>query len=274
LNYPVISKYAGTIRVETFPSGQRRTVQDPPSRILREAFDELGTHSAVSAAFGVTRRVVRRWLKKYNIEVVSKPEVTLRNKMREQVARVEDQDRIGQWLMDEGSISVCYHRGTNLTQLLVCGSMNDYSVLSRISGILGAPITSSRCPSPTCLPVGAVRVQSARAYALLEVILPRLVGLKAREAQAALAFFPPVGRIAGRHTTDEFLAPVWREYAMNTLLEWNSRRQAKTCQDEIEERARTWIEGRIRRARRFADLPESTHSPGVGQDDSAESLQA
>lgn len=187
------------------------------------------------------------------MNVTSRPELRYANSSRERLARAEDQELIAQWLMDEGSVSVAYYRRTDRTILLVCGSMNDYDVLSRISVVLGAPITSSRSPSLTILPMGAVRVQGARAFALLEVLIPRLVGLKAMEAAAALKFFPPSGLVKGRHTTDEFLATVWRQYARKCLFEWNSRRQVKVGDDELEKWARSWVEGRIRRARRFVD---------------------
>jgi len=167
------------------------------------------------------------------------------------MSRSEDRSMVSQWLMDEGSVSVCYSRQYDSTQLLVCGSMNDYEVLSRISEVLRVAISSSKSPSLTTLPMGAIRVQSARAYALLEVLLPNLVGLKAKEATAALAFFPPSGKMAGRHTTDEFLFHVWKTYALKTLLEWNSRRRVKISQEEIESRGTSWLESRIARSRRF-----------------------
>jgi len=87
----------------------------------------------------------------------------------------------------------------------------------------------------------------------LEVIAPHLEGLKAMEAKAALQFFPPSGRLRGRHTTDEFLLPVWKDFALNTLSSWNSRRRVKIRQEEILVRAEKWVEGRTRRARRFID---------------------
>ncbi|HEV2226300.1 MAG TPA: hypothetical protein VGR56_05785, partial [Nitrososphaerales archaeon] len=170
----------------------------------------------------------------------------------------EDRDRVAQWLMDEGSVTVSYFVRPDYTILIVCGSMNDYVVLSRISSILGVPITSSRVPSATILPVGAVRVQGARAYALLETLLPHLAGLKASEAKAALAFFPQTGRITGRHTTDEFLVSVWKEFAVSSLKSWNARRRRKLSDDELVNLSRTWVEGRIRRARRFIDSPRQS----------------
>jgi hypothetical protein len=180
---------------------------------------------------------------------------------RRQLLRNADLDKLAQWLMDEGSVSVCYFGPTDITLLLVCGSMNDYEVLSQISGTLKTAIVSSKAPGPATLPMGGVRLQSTKAYALLEVIGDRLVGLKASEARAALRFFPPSGRVKGRHTTDEFLVPVWKDYAAHALNEWNSRRRVKMGEDELKERAETWVKRRIRRARRFIDSPKAPKNP-------------
>jgi hypothetical protein len=99
--------------------------------------------------------------------------------------------------------------------------------------------------------MGAVRVEGPRAYALLQAVLPKLLGLKKSEAEEALAFFPSTGRMKGRHTTDEFLLPIWKRFAIDTLRQWNSRRREKHTDTELNDLARTWVEGRIRRARRF-----------------------
>ena len=253
MEYPLIPRFANAITIRVFPTGQRRTTKDPPADLLKTAFDELGTHVAVAAAFGVTRRVVKRWLSENKLEVVSRPEARFANAMRERLDTTADQDELAQWLMDEGSISVAHSIQKDTTILLVCGSMCDYEVLSRISRILGAPITSSKVPFVTALPMGAVRVQGARAYAVLQILLPKLVGLKRMEAEEALRFFPPSGIVRGRHTTDEFLAKAWKEHAHKTLHEWNSRRRIKASEGELNSLARTWVQGRIRRARRFLD---------------------
>ena len=206
----------------------------------------------MAAAFGVDRNVVSRWERRYGLKFESRPEAGLATIIKQ---RLSDRERckVAQWLMDEGSVSVAYFTRGDYTVLLVCGSMCDYGVLGSISAILDVAITSSKPPSPTCLPMGAVRVQSARAYSLLEVIAPHLEGLKAMEAKAALQFFPPSGRLRGRHTTDEFLLPVWKDFALDTLSSWNSRRRVKIRQEEILARAEKWVEGRTRRARRFID---------------------
>ncbi|MDA4126528.1 MAG: hypothetical protein OK452_04905 [Thaumarchaeota archaeon] len=249
----MIAAFAKTIKIRTFRSGQRRTVRDPPRSVLSKAFDELGTYSEVADAFGVSRTVVERWIEKYDLNIPSRPEIKLANQMRLLISSDEDRNRVSQWLMDEGSVTVSYFVRPNYTILVVCGSMNDFAVLSRISSILGVPITSSKVPSTTILPVGAVRVQGAKAYALLETLLPHLMGLKASEAKAALAFFPQSGRVKGRHTTDELFLPVWKEFAIGSLRSWNARRRKKLSDDELVSLAGTWVEGRIKRAHRFID---------------------
>jgi len=249
----ILPRYAESIEVKTFPNGERRIGRDPPRSIVEEAFSELGTRAAVATAFGVSRDVVGRWLRDYDIKVASHPEAGLASFVRQRLSLKYDRVKVAQWLMDEGSVSVAYFRRGDYTILLVCGSMNDYSVLDSISEILDTPISSSKTPGMTTLPMGAIRVQSARAYALLEVIGPHLVGLKALEAKAAIQFFPASGILRGRHTTDEFLLSAWKEFSLESLNQWNARRRAKTSQQEVLARAERWVEGRVRRARRFVD---------------------
>jgi hypothetical protein len=246
-------KYADAVKIRTYPSGQRRTVKDPPPHTVAKAFEELGTYSSVASAFGVTRRVVSRWISFYGLNLVSMPGLKLAMEMRTRLARAGDREIVGQWLMDEGCVTVGYFVRTDSTILIVCGSMNDFAVLSRISSILVVPIVSSKNPGGTTLPMGSVRVQGARAYALLQILKPHLRGLKLLEAEAALRFFPASGTIPGRHTTDEIFATEWDGYARSTLREWNLRRRFPENPEKIEEWAVTWVEGRIRRARRFVD---------------------
>jgi hypothetical protein len=259
-----LPRFAGSFVVKTFPSGERRIQVPPPKEVLTKAFDELGTQTAVAAAFGVARQTVKHWAGLSDIHVTSRPEAGLRTLMRQRLASDLDKCKISQWLMDEGSVSVAYFAYGDYTILLVCGSMGDFDVLSSISSIVGTPITSSKAPSITTLPMGAIRVQSARAYALLETILPFLVGLKAKEAEAALSFFPPSGLLRGRHTTDEFLAGTWGEYARKNLLAWNMKRRVRFSEEKIGVIAKAWVEGRIRRARRFIDSKASNASVASG----------
>ena len=57
----------------------------------------------------------------------------------------------------------------------------------------------------------------------------------------------------GRHTTDEFLVPVWRRYAIFALNEWNRRWRIGAPNEELAAWAEVWVNNRIRRARRFVD---------------------
>jgi len=247
------TEFASFIKVKVFPSGERRVILDPPRPVLIRALDELGTYSQVALAFGVDRRVVTRWMKENFVSIPSRPEVKIANNVRDSLSTNVKQMAMAQWLMDEGSVSVCYFGRTDQTILLACGSMNDHAVLSRIASLLNVAVSSSKNPSGRTLPMGAVRVQGARAYALLQLILPFLEGLKAMEARAALGFFPPAGKVGGRHTTDEFLLPIWEAFAIESLRSWNSHRIVKESSSYLEDMARTWVEGRVRRARRFVD---------------------
>jgi hypothetical protein len=241
----------------TYPSGERRIGKMPPRGLVMAAFRELGTFKGVATAFGVTRGTIKHWAKMYGFHPESHPEFGLASFMKGRLTDDIDKCKVSQWLMDEGSVSVAYFARRDNTVLLVCGSMNDYEVLSSISGILDTAITSSKAPGRTTLPMGALRVQSARAYVLLEILRPYLVGLKAKEAEAAVKFFPPSGLLKGRHTTEEFLLHVWREFAFSALHEWNKRRRIKIGEQEILERARKWVAGRVKRARRFRDAKKT-----------------
>jgi hypothetical protein len=249
----ILPRYGESIQVRTYSSGERRISKDPPRRLLLEAFDEFGTRAAVASAFGVSREVVKRWEEKYEMEIVPRPEAGLSSAIKRRLEGDSERCRVAQWIMDEGSISVAYFKRGDYTMLIVCGSMNDYEVLGLISDILDARITSSKAPGPTTLPMSAIRVQSGRAYALLEVIGPYLAGLKAMEAKAALEFFPSSGLLRGRHTTDEFFVPIWEGFSLQVLKSWNSRRRTKMLDEEIVARSVKWVEGRVRRARRFVE---------------------
>ena len=220
---------------------------------MTQAYEKLGTMVAVAAAFGVDRNVVRRWLRKYALNPESKPEVRHANFVREALKSEPDRIRVAQWVTDEGSVGVTYHPKTDTTVLLVCGEMNDYEAINSISSILRTPCDGIRSPQPTVLPLLGVRMISAKAYALLEILLPYMYGLKAMEARAALAFFPRYGTLKGRHTSDEFLTDVWREFALRSVSHWNEVRDEKLSAGEVQAFADAWVNGRIRRARRFLE---------------------
>ena len=248
-----IDRYSGEVQFRYFPCGQRRISRDPNPEIIRRAFDELGTHNAVAAAFGVTRQVVSRWISCFQLDVRSKPEVRHSNFVREVLASEADRIRVAQWVMDEGSVGVTYFFQNDLTSLLVCGGMNDFEAINVISAILRTPYNCARTSHSTALPMLGVRMGSAKAYTLLETILPHLFGLKAMEAKAALSFFPRSGTLHGRHTTDEFLLRVWEEFAITSLRAWSAKRRHPLSTQEIQRRTDAWVQGRIRRARRFLD---------------------
>jgi hypothetical protein len=253
------TRYSSSVKVRTYPSGERRISAPPPKETVEAAFAELGTEAGVAAAFGVSRATVKHWVEGQGIIVKSRPEAALASYMRRILVKEVDKCKVAQWIMDEGSVSVAYFSKGDYTLLLVCGSMNDYAVLSSISKILETTISSSKAPGPTTLPMVAVRVQSARAYTLLEIVMPYLTGLKRREAQVALNVFPHTGMLRGRHTTDEFFLDVWKEFAVDVLSEWNKKRKVKTNERELLERAQKWVEGRVKRARRFRDAhPKDT----------------
>ena len=230
-----------------------RLRKDPPSEVVQKAFEELGTHNAVAAAFGVTRHVVTRWISLYGINVVSKPEVRHANFVKKCLEKEIDRIRVAQWVTDEGSVGVTFMSRMDYTAMLVCGGMNDNDAILAISSILQTPFNCSRSGKSGTLPMLGVRMVSAKAYALLTILLPYMSGLRALEGKAALAFFPPSGTLRGRHTTDEFLIPVWREFADASLKSWNAKRRQSLPDNELKAMARDWVNGRIRRARRFID---------------------
>lgn len=253
--FAVIPSFAREAEIRVYPSGERRLTKDPSPEIIRKAFEELGTHNAVAAAFGVTRHVVTRWISLYGLNVTSRPEIRHANFVRKCLEDRSDRIRVAQWIVDEGTVGLTYFARTDYTSLLVCGSMNDCDAIRAISSILQTPSVCSKSGHLTTLPLQGVRMLSSKAYVLLEILLPEMQGLKAMEARAALSFFPRTGIITGRHTTDEFMVPVWEEFARSSLKSWNAKRRQKLANDELEIRVRAWVEGRIRRARRFIDAP-------------------
>jgi hypothetical protein len=248
-----MDNFAREAIVKTYPSGERRLAKDPPRDLVIKAFDELGTHKAVAAAFGVTRHVVTRWISLYSLDVISRPDIRHSNFVRKCLANPSDRIRVAQWITDECSVGVTYSNQADYTTLLVGGSMNDPDALSVISSILEAKCSCSKSAQMTTLPLLGLRMVSAKACALLELLLPEMQGLKAMEARAALSYFPRTGTLPGRHTSDEFMIPVWKEFAMNSLRSWNARRRQKLSEDQMKEMARAWVERRIRRARRFIE---------------------
>ncbi|HEV2137317.1 MAG TPA: hypothetical protein VGR53_00575 [Nitrososphaerales archaeon] len=130
--------------------------------------------------------------------------------------------------------------------------MTDGYVLERIGGIVHEKVNNqTKTPTFGWMPLSYVKILSAEAYALLVSIRKELLGLKRMEAEAVLKFFPPSGYLKGRHTTDEFMMRAWKRYANGVVSKWSRRKRIPFSQAEREKLVESWIETRVRRARRF-----------------------
>ncbi len=223
-----------------------------PGRIeLEEAFAKLGTQTAVAELFGVTRETILTWALKCGFKVASHPEIGRGRVIERLLADPIDRARVSQWLIDEGTVSLSYDAVQNTTRLVVAGGMTDVEAIDRIGRILNANVTSASVNfDGPILPVFSLVLRSAEAYAVLRVLQPELVGLKADEAKAALAYFPPSGYVKGRHTTDEFLLPIWRVFTTRVVHRWNAKKKSPLDGSTVIKIIDRWLEGRINRARR------------------------
>jgi hypothetical protein len=70
--------------------------------------------------------------------------------------------------------------------------------------------------------------------------------------------------LKGKHTTDEFLTDVWREFAVENIRAWNGSRRKKLSDSELLHLAANWLDHRIERARRFSGSPVRRESLDVG----------
>jgi hypothetical protein len=154
------------------------------------------------------------------------------------------------WIVDEAAISVAFSLRANTTSLLIAGAMNDYRAIAAISSELGVSIGSGGAPAEERLPMHVLRVQGARAYSILTLLSTELTGLKALEASAALAYFPPSGIVKGKLTTDVFMTPIWRQFARQSVETWNSKRSNKLTTIQLEKIVEAWVLNRTARARR------------------------
>ncbi len=233
-------------------NGEANRKARQPGRIeLEEAFARLGTQTAVAERFGVTRATILTWALKCGFKVASHPEIGRARVIERLLADPIDRARLAQWLIDEGTVSVSYDTVQDTTRLVVAGGMTDVEAMSRIAGILNAPVTNAAVKfDGPILPVFSIVLRSAEAYAVLRVLQPELVGLKADEAKAALAYFPPSGYMRGRHTTDEFLIAIWRDFATRVVHRWNAKKKMPLDGDSLAKIVERWMEGRINRARR------------------------
>jgi hypothetical protein len=241
--------------------GYRRTLPMPARERLRKAFLDLGTQTAVADFFNVTRPTILKWATRYSISVESRPEILRAKRLTSLLSDPRDRVRVAQWLVDEGSISTSYDAKNDNTFLTVSGAMVDIDTLNVVGRILGSNVNCERYPSHLgWLPMSCTKLRSAEAYALLKSLRGELLGLKAMEAVAALAYFPASGYLPGRHTTDEFLLPVWKLYSSRVVTEWNKKRRLQLTEDQLERMAKAWVSSRVKRARTFLDVVASLNS--------------
>lgn len=165
----------------------------PTAEQLLRAFEALGTSSSVGTFFGVSRRTIRRWTTTLKLQPEYRQEVPinqlLSNLLSEHSARV----RVAQWIVDEASISIALNKRMNTSSLILIGAINDDSAMEEIAEILAASIYSGTNPMNGRLPTHVLKIQGAKAYGILRLVSGELLGLKALEAKAARAFFPPSG---------------------------------------------------------------------------------
>lgn len=166
--------------------------------------------------------------------------------MKNHLRKRTDCVRIAQWICDEGWISTTYYARLDETFLVVGGNVTDAGVLRLIARILHEKVTrETGTPHPGWLPMSAVKVRSAEARTLLQTVLPELTGLKKTEAKAALEFFPPSGRLKGRHPTQEFMIPVWVAFARGVISHRNRTNPIPVTLAEEEALLQSWVEMRL-----------------------------
>jgi hypothetical protein len=158
--------------------------------------------------------------------------------------------KIARWIVDEGSITQVYNLRTNSSSLLVAGAMNDYGAIQPVARALGITTQSCSIPQKGRLPMHSIRVQGAKAYALLGLLAEELVGLKAGEARAALSFFPACGLVKDKVTTDVYMGEVWREFARESVEAWNEKKRNKLTPRQVDDIVEAWVLNRTARARR------------------------
>jgi|GEM_PF-2082159 hypothetical protein len=235
----------------------------PTPEVLLEAFQSLGTIVAVASSFGVSRRTVNRWTRKFGLKPELRPQLRVKRRLSSLLAEAISRTRIAQWIVDEASISVAYNSRTNSTSLLVIGAMNDTGAMEFIAQILSVKLCAGAKPKEGRLPTHILRVQGMKAYCLLGLIMEELTGLKALEAKAALAFFPPVGFIKGKLTTDVYMVGVWRQFATESIDVWNAKRRNKLSPQQLDDLVEAWMRNRTARAKRGISQPGRLEAPAL-----------
>jgi len=232
----------------------------PAREKILQAFQELGTATAVARFFGVSRRTIDRWIRKLNLQPELRPEVPINQLMHDLLSEPEARIRVAQWIADEGSISVAYDCRVDSTSLLVAGAMNDDAVVDAIAQVMAVRVAPGPIPTSGRLPMHIIRVQGPKAYGLLHEVGEHLTGLKALEAKAALSFFPSSGRVKGRLTTDTYMNTAWSQFARQCVETWNRKRKSKLSSNQTEEIIEAWIANRTNRARRGLTSKDSRMS--------------
>lgn len=179
-----------------------------------------------------------------------RPEIPIKQLLSSLLSDSTVRMRVAQWIVDEASITVAYNLRFDTTSIMVEGATNDNGALEAISEGMGVGVISGATPPKGHLPTHIVKVQGARAYGLLEILSKELTGLKAREAEAAIEFFPASGIVKGKVTTDVYMAAVWRKFASESTTLWNTRRRVKLSPARIDEIVDAWVLNRTARARR------------------------
>src|SRR5208283_4454067 len=111
---------ADTPRLDFHRPNLVRTNQDPiptAERIL-QAFHELGTQTSVATFFGVSRRTIERWIKRYGLHPELRPEIPINQLLSSLLCDPIGRVRVAQWIVDEASITVAYNLRFNTTSLM------------------------------------------------------------------------------------------------------------------------------------------------------------
>ncbi len=204
----------------------------------------------VAKFFDVSKPTVLKWQRELAVNVEYHPEIPRAKAIKCYLRKQSDRTRVAQWICDEGRISTIHDSELDETFLIVGGNMTDVEVLKRIAEILHEKATrDTGSPHPRWLPVSAVKVRSAEAYALLQAIHEELVGLKKMEAEAALGFFPQTGFLRGTHPTAEFMTSVWKAHGRNVIAEWNRRNPAPVSPAQEGLLLKTWLSNRLRKGK-------------------------
>jgi hypothetical protein len=125
----------------------------PAREKILQAFQELGTVTAVARFFGVSRRTIDRWTRRLNLQPELRPEVPISRQMRDLLSEPVARIKVAQWIADEGSISVAYDCRSDSTSLLVAGAMNDNAAVEAIAQVVAVRVAPGPVPISGRLPM-------------------------------------------------------------------------------------------------------------------------